>query len=250
MNLEQIFKYNSPPSNFNITRQKIKYERMGGQIPDRFQRLDSLSKDDVIELIKSKKATSKEELLSILFWGIYFEVLARSPKSIRSLIDFIESCDFDKELSNRKKEIINSENPAALFRSFSNEQKIPGLDYAYFTKLFFFYREAHNKSTYPIMDKWLCRAWCAIDGSINKNRIVFDTYFSNTNNSFSGILQRQKPQGYQNYVEFINCLATSQQLEASEVEAKLFGQDLRCSNGNYNPRIEYLNWAVDQRITV
>jgi hypothetical protein len=43
--------------------------------------------------------------------------------------------------------------------------------------MFFFYREAEGLSTYPILDKWLCMAWCAVDGTLNENTRVYDTYF-------------------------------------------------------------------------
>lgn len=55
-------------------------------------------------------------------------------------------------MDNIKVIIINSKSPSQLFKKFTREYKIPGLNYAYFTKLFFFYREANEKTTYPILD--------------------------------------------------------------------------------------------------
>lgn len=268
--LEQILESPDFPSNFSITEQKEIFSKLGGNLPLYFENIDEISKEDVIELIKEGTQSNKEELLAILFWGVYFKAVKEKPK--KSFIDFMKSENFDVFMEYAKKEIIDSDSPSDLFKKFSKRYKepktkkykiptkkefeskvkafkIPGIQYAYFTKLFFFYREAlaPKKPTYLILDKWLSRAWCAIDGTMNNNTAVLDSFYSNV---FDGTLSKQKPLAYSEYTEFMKNLATDKEINIIRIEEKLFGVDLKISNRNnlFNPRNEYINWAEINKI--
>lgn len=244
--LEEILNLPEFPSNFNIEDQKKTFSNFGGNLPMFFHNKNEISKTEVIELIGSKKHNHKIELIAILFWGIYFKVMARSPKSILSLVKFIESDKFENEMNGRKMKIVESEKPSELFKSFQKELHIPGLDYAYFTKLFFFYREAlvPQIQTYPILDKWLSNAWCALDGSINNNIQVYNRFYkAKTNHFFDGTLKRDKPQAYKSYIEYMNNLVENRDMDIIALEEKLFGAD-RTKYKENNPRNLYRGWAV------
>jgi hypothetical protein len=204
-----------------------------------------LSKTDVIEIIKDASSTPRDEFLAILFWGAYFRVTARSPRTQRALVGFIADKNFDAAFAQIKTAILKCDDPESLFRSFSyrGKFKIPGLSYAYFTKLFFFYREAEDLSTYPILDKWLCMAWCAFDGTLNQNTRVYDTYFRSPKSESSFLLRRKPAQAYGEYVAFMSETSNHYGLSVADFEEKLFGRDLRVEPNSFNPRNEYKTWA-------
>lgn len=234
-------------SNFDITNQKNKYLSLSKNLPEFLINKSSLSKNEVIEIIKNKNHDNKTELLSILFWGIYFEVITKK-KDIISIIKFIESDSFEKKMSDIKNTIIDSKSPSQLFKKFERELKIPGLGYSYFTKLFFFYREAYGKTTYPILDKWLSNAWCAIDGATNKNTEVYNKFYKGASKpKFDGALKRSKDKAYGIYVKFMEETAKREDITIVHLEEKLFGAHLSKYPIN-NPRTIYRDWALKNNI--
>lgn len=249
IDLDQILKYPSASSH-SVAYEVSQSNSFGCELPAylrEFLKEDSkLSKTDVIEIIKDASSTPRDEFLAILFWGAYFRVTALSPKTQRALLDFILDQNFDTELAQVKTAILESDDPESLFRSFSyrGKFKIPGLSYAYFTKLFFFYKEAEGLSTYPILDKWLCSAWCAVDGTLNQNTRVYDTYFrSSKSKEPSFLLRRKSAQAYGEYVAFMSETSNHYGLSVADFEEKLFGRDLRVEPNSFNPRNEYKAWA-------
>ena len=248
IDLDQILKYPSASSH-SVAYEVSQSNSFGCELPAHLRELlkedCKLSKTDVIQIIKDASATSKDEFLAILFWGAYFRVTARSPRTQRALIGFIADQNFDTALAQMKSAILKSDDPESLFRSFSYRAKfkIPGLSYAYFTKLFFFYREAEGLSTYPILDKWLCSAWCAIDGALNQNTRVYDTYFRSPKSESSFLLRRKSAQAYGEYVAFMSDTSKRYGLSVADLEEQLFGRDLRVQPNSFNPRNEYKAWA-------
>jgi hypothetical protein len=252
IDLDQILKYTSASSH-SVAYEVSQSNSFGCELPAYLRELlkedCKLSKADAIEIIKDASSTSKDEFLAILFWGAYFRVTARSPRTQRALVGFISDRNFDTALTQIKSAILKSDDPESLFRLFSyrGKFKIPGLSYAYFTKLFFFYREAEGLSTYPILDKWLCMAWCAVDGTLNGNTRVYDTYFrkdiesAESDSSFQ--LLRKTAQAYGEYVAFMSETSNHYGLSVADFEEKLFGRDLRVEPNSFNPRNEYKTWA-------
>lgn len=254
--IDEILNLPSVPSSFNIEDEKKKFIEYGGTLPEYFEGKNGLTKDEVIEIINSKRFSNKVELLAILFWGIYFKVMARSPKSIASVVEFIQSDSFKNKMNKRKNAIINSSNPKSLFKKFDGHLKVPGLGYAYFTKLFFFYRQAlvPEGQTFLILDKWLSNAWCAIEGSKNSNTEVFDRFYkAKTDHWFDGTLKRKKPEAYKSYLDFMDTLRnglseeSEHEISLIDLEEKLFGSDLK-QNPYDNPRVLYRKWAEKQSI--
>ena len=248
VNLDQILKYPTASSH-SVDYEVSQYNSygcklsayLGGLLKDGCK----LSKTDVIQTIKNPSATPRDEFLAILFWGVYFRVTARSPRTQRALVDFILDPNFDAALARIKSAILKSDDPVSLFRSFSwkGELKIPGLNYAYFTKLFFFYREAGGLSTYPILDKWLSMAWCAIDATLKKNTRVYNTYFRGSKSGGGILLSRRSAQAYGEYVTFMAEASQRHGLGVADFEEQLFGRDLRAQPNHFNPRNEYMAWA-------
>ena len=248
--IQEILKLPDFESNFEIESQKEKFRQFDKDLPDFLQDRSKLSKTGVIEIIKTKSYSRRDELLSILFWGLYFKVLARNPNSIRALMEFMSKDDFKSEMDRRVDLILESKNPSELFDSFTKNEKIPGLGYAYFTKLFFFYREAlqPNGQTFPILDKWLGIAWCAISSTDNNNDSVYKNYYKPaSSNVLEGALQRRKPEAYHQYVKFMNDLSQRENIQVKNLEEKLFGADLKKHPEN-NARHFYKNWAISKNI--
>lgn len=248
IDLDELLKYSSTSSHsvdYEVKQYKRFASESGFKLPAYLRELlkedCKLSKTDVIEIIKDASATPRDEFLAILFWGAYFRVTARSPRTQRALVDFISDQNFETALAQVKTAILESDDPESLFRSFSyrGKFKIPGLSYAYFTKLFFFYREAEELSTYPILDKWLCMAWCAIDGTLNQNTRVYDTYFRSPKSESSFLLRRKPAQAYGEYVAFMSETSNHYGLSVADFEEKLFGRDLRVEPNKLDSAVAY-----------
>lgn len=249
--IDLILNLKSIPSEFSIEADKSKFINYGGTLSDFWQNRNSISKEDVTNIIRSNKCSRKDELLAILFWGVYFTVIsATNGKSISKLIQFINNENFETEIDKRVAAIVDSNSPSELFSKFQNEYKIPGIDYAYFTKLFFFYRLANNQEPYLILDKWLSMAWCALEGNENKNTYVFNTFYkAKTDYMFDGVLKRKKPQAYGEYLTFMKRISLANNIDIITLEEKLFGTDLKKMQSN-NPRLLYKNWALENNIPI
>ncbi len=244
--LKDILHYENFSFVFDIQNEKNKFINYGGNLSDFWTDKRDISKQSVINSLRSEELSLKDEFLSILFWGVYFSSVKKNPAT--TLIKFTNSKNFDVDFNKCKSEIINSDSPFELFKKFQKELKIPGIDYAYFTKLFFFYRLANNKEPYLILDKWLSMAWCAIDGSQNNNSEIFIKYFkSNIDFCFDGVLKRQKPLAYQNYILFMKQISLNQNMDIVTLEEKLFGGNLK-QYPDKNPRNLYKQWALQNNI--
>ena len=249
IDLDQILKYPTA-SSYSVDYEVSQYSSFECKLPSYIGKLlkddGKLSKTDVIQTIKDVSAMPRDEFLAILFWGAYFRVTARSPRTQRALVGYIADKNFDTALARIKSAILKCDDPESLFRSFSwkGDLKIPGLSYAYFTKLFFFYREAEGLSTYPILDKWLCMAWCAIDGTLNGNTRVYDAYFrSSKSKEPSFLLLRRSAQAYGEYVAFMSETSKRCGLTVADFQEEISGRDLRVQPNSFNPRNEYKAWA-------
>jgi hypothetical protein len=229
---------------FSIVAQRDRINNLNLEFPTVFNTINTLSRNDVVNIILSDEYTNREKLFAILFWGIYFEVAQKSPKMI--FLHWINLEGSDLEIQRRFDIIIEADSPSKLFRQFQRELKIPGLDYAYFTKIFYFVRKSFDMPIYPILDKWLMCAFTAISAEMNGDLNVFNKYMSRTNHEliFDGIIRRQKPQCYEDYVNFMSVISMERNIFIDELEEKLFGIDRSQDQTLNNPRIKYLSWAV------
>lgn len=247
--IESILNSPGVQAPFFITPQLRRLKNLHLEYPDYYDSIESLSRGDVTEILSSETRTYKEKLFAILLWGIYFEVAQKGPK-----VEFIKWIGQEKSESEIKKRfdaITDSDSPKKLFDIFQKELKIPGLGYAYYTKIFYFVRKSKKKSIYPILDKWLMCAFTAISGTLNGDTNVFNKYMSKADqNIFDGGLRRKKPECYEEYVQLMTSLATERGIEVDYLEEKLFGVDLRCDRSSNNPRNMYRDWAVNNGFEV
>jgi hypothetical protein len=247
--IDEILNLPQAQAPFVITPQLRRIENLNLEFPDYFEGIESLSRDDVTEILSSERRTYKEKLFAILLWGIYFEVAQKGPKV--NLINWVEQENSESEIKIRFDEIANSDSPKKLFEVFQKDLKIPGLGYAYYTKIFYFVRKAEGKSIYPILDKWLMCAFTAISGTLDGNTNVFKKYMKKAGqNIFDGGLRRKKPECYVEYVQLLTSIASEKNIEVDYLEEKLFGVDLRCDRSANNPRNMYRDWAIKNGLKI
>lgn len=243
MDIDKIISF-KPNSSFSIEREKVTFVKMGGNLSKNLSDLKELDRGKVLDIISSPKFGPIDEFIAILFWGIYFQVSYKKPA--QSLINWLSHPSASEEIEKRKQAIIHSENPADLFKDFDykGKFKIPGISYAYFTKLFYFYRKSEDKYVYPIMDKWLSIAWVVIDNELTEGHDVYEKYFKNNENKL-GYLRRKKRYAYSDYTQFIHSLSSKYNESPSQIELSLFGEDLKSNKNEENPRIMYKEWALN-----
>ena len=215
------------------------------------QRITKLNRTSLIEICNENKFNSKEKVLLILCWGIYFTVVS-SQNSLngRRLIEFINETD-ESFFNNLILEIRNTnENDKSslilLFQKFNKEFKINGIRYPYFTKLFFFFSK---NNSLPIMDKWLTKSFIYLvlnDSKINqfeKKEITNSIYQKNPlleNKSFN--VKRTPSDFYFLYVTYLNQIAKLLNIRLGDLETFLFGWNLKEKsklNEYTNPRVVY-----------
>lgn len=247
--LDEILEMNREQAPFLITPQLKRIKNLNQEYPKYFDGVESLSRENVSDIMSSESRSYKEKLFAILLWGIYFEVAQKGPKV--SLIHWIEKENSESEIKKRFEEILASDSPKKLFKMFENEMKIPGLSYAYYTKIFYFVRKAGAKSIYPILDKWLMCAFTALNGNLNGDINTFNKYMKESGkNVFDGALRRKKPECYEEYVGFMTSIAQEKNIEVDKLEEKLFGVDLRCDRSINNPRNIYRDWAINNGLDI
>ena len=241
--IEVILSNQVTQESFKIEGQLRRIDKLGFQYPSYFNDIKALNREAVVGIVQSSQHSYREKLLAIMFWGIFFEVVMKSGKL--KFLDWINKEGAEAEIERRFSEIEQSSDPADLFRRFEKSLKIPGLGYAYYTKIFFFIREASKKSAYPILDKWLMMAFIAVHGSENQSLELYKRYMKKSDeNIFDGILRRKKSEAYKEYVAFLHSLASEHKLSVNEVETRLFGRDLRKDTSPTNSRVLYQKWAV------
>ena len=149
-------------------------------------------------------------------------------------------------------EIINTNDEFELKKIFEKYQtiyKIDGIDYAYFTKLFFFF--SLNNSL-PILDNWLTKSFIFLtinDSNLNENekkeitKPIFEKNpFEENNSSFRIKQVKKRPEFYFRYVLYLSKKSKELDVSISELETFLFGWDLtqkEIIKEYTNPRIIY-----------
>ena len=246
--LNRVLELQANQAPFDIKPQLRRIQNMKMGYPEMFDKLEPLSREDLKEIVSSTNHSYKDKLFAILLRGIYFEVVQKGPKL--KLLEWINQDDSEDEIGKRFKAISESNSPRTLFKSFQNEFKIPGLGFAYFTKIFYFVRKAEGKTVYPILDKWLICAYTAISAEIEGNLNTFIKYMKEPGRyNFDGGLRRKKPECYENYVHLMTTTSEERGIDIDVLEEKLFGVDLRRDSSMHNPRNMYRNWAVNSALS-
>jgi hypothetical protein len=209
----------------------------------------SINRKELNEIIQSDLFDNKEKTFLILCWGIYFTVSYKKNKVL--LLNFFNKKDvrfFDSFVLNIKKCDSESKTDVVkLFSSFEKEFKLPGIGYAYFTKLFYFFSV---KNDFPILDKWLVKSYVYLlnsDDSIeNRQNILLCVYNKNPiieNKDFR--IKRKKGEFYFSYLSLLKSYCSKYNLTITQIETFLFGWDLGSSVdsiGYVNPRILYQSY--------
>ena len=105
--INKILSYDSFLSEFDIENQKVIFSKYSDSLPDYFLNKNTISKDDVINIISDGENSKKTEFLAILFWGVYFVVI-KKEETISSLINFINKSDFEKIIEENISLILNN----------------------------------------------------------------------------------------------------------------------------------------------
>jgi hypothetical protein len=265
--VKEIIEKSTVKTSFNITEGKNRVKNLKNEInskegaqlneklPPYLEEKDFISKEEIIELIKSKKYGRKTEVYSILLWGVYFHAVP-NKETKKELLKYIESKDFHELIEIIISEIIKSDDSNVLFKSFKEDKEfqIPGIDYAFFTKFFFFYRIAlaPEKQTYLILDKWLSIAWCMIELMSNNTEIINNFYGKRSKGKLY-VDGRLKNNNYVNsnvygeYLKFMIRLSKEFSISVIELEEKLFGHNLT-EKFPFNPRNVYKKTALEENI--
>lgn len=233
---------------FDITTEKNIAKKLDAHIiPSELHAIDSLNRDKVTEIIKSSNYSVKSEFLAILFWGYFFQVNYKNNQL--RLLNWLKEPDSTQKLELIKNTIQESDDPNNLFRCFTNQKqlKIPGLGYAYFTKLFYFYTRERNKIL-PILDKWLSLGWIVLSAELNGDDDVL-FYYKNKDNRL-GSMKRKQSLGYAKYVKFMDDTAKKFNTSIESLEIAMFGSDLRVHTDDNNIRNHYIVWLTKNNFTV
>lgn len=210
----------------------------------------------LIQLVKSNKFSIKEQILLVFSWGIYFSLMKNTNgNTLKNFIEFLNSKD-DNYFLKIKETIQNTDSNCEsqvvqLCDKFFNEFKIPGISYAYFTKLFFFFSDGNNL---PILDNWLSKAFVFLilnDETLSehvKKRLTKSIYKTNPfvekNKVFRIKSNKNVGETYFNYVQYLTKKSELLEVTICELETFLFGWNLKVKNSaDYlNPRITYNNF--------
>jgi hypothetical protein len=166
---------------------------------------------------------------------------ARNQSNCRALIKFFNDTP-DNFFENIRDNIYastwkNNNELGELFKKHTaGEFQIPGIKYAFFTKLFFFFSK---DNTLPILDKWLLTAYVFLlknEGNTTLEEINYNMNF---------LLTKKKENAYCLYVRYMNEIANSFHIPLNNLETFLFGWPYNKKNTlapYLNPRITYKNY--------
>jgi hypothetical protein len=216
----------------------------------------NLNRNDIIKLINSPDFSSKEKIVIILSWGIYFSYFFKMNQfHVQKFIQFLntrEELFFDKLIFEIQSiDFENRDGILQLYKKFQTVYKIDGIGYAYFTKLFFYFSK-HN--SLPILDNWLTKSFIFLilnDQSISETDLKFilkSIYntdpFKEKNKNFRIKSLSRQPEFYYLYVKYLNDKSKLFNISTNELETFLFGWDLtkKIQCDYINPRIIYNNF--------
>ena len=200
--------------------------------------IDLTNRSDIIHWANNNSFSDKELTVIIFCWGSYFSIMRKNPNTLKNFLRFsndkdedffsvIRSRIFSLQWNNNK--IIED-----IFKShLIGDAKIPGIDYPFFTKLFFFFSPDNRL---PILDKCLLKSFVYL---IQHDDNITHKSFS-INKNFT--LGSNKHKTYSYYVQYLNAIAESHNITINDLETFLFGWRLNIKKSPFpyeNPRIIY-----------
>ena len=208
------------------------------QFPDR-----DMQRRHIVELIRTDPYTG---FIAAMMWG---GIGANRPSTkggtdtpFRRLLEHPKP-EVEKAIKHAKT-LIREGKLVQLFRDFSpgGRHKLPGLDAAYFTKLFFFLGEAETEPIplQPLIwDKWTSNAHCALLIQLldTGERLLYPGINRYLKNGVSLPHGHARAELYQRYVEDFNAWAKHLGVTPGKLEEFVFGMSLKQDNTLDNPRI-------------
>lgn len=200
---------------------------------------------DVIKLFnKDKKYLG---FVSAMIWG---GINASRPKESGNFetIDLyrllnVKRSRVEEVIQNVENYLINGEIKEC-FQYLTNDGKIDGIGYPYFTKLMYFVGQANNdiKVKALIFDKWTSNAYLALLINSNNFKKVKDFYTGKIDNKGKIVgIRSNIANVYYNYVEDMDKWAFQIGITPSKLEEFIFGSSLKIDKSEFNPRNELWN---------
>lgn len=132
----------------------------------------------------------------------------------------------------------------------NGRHRIPGIGYAYFTKIFFFAGQANTEIKIKplIFDKWTSNAFFALLAQTHPNdickyfRVVNDGEKTGSPGHVSLRSGEKLIDAYVRFVKLMNYWATRISASPDKLEEFVFGYDLRSGSRDKNPRMEL--WKI------
>jgi hypothetical protein len=227
---------------FNVVQQLNK------EFPDQ-----KIFRSDVVRLFKEDQIYLA--FIAAMVWGGINASRPRAGTEGKEYTNFYGALSCDQELilnaiSSAKKYFINDD-LATPFKDMriNGKYKISGIDYSYFTKIFFFLGQSDDQIKVKplIFDKWTKNAFFALLSQSDPDCIpnYFISLKKNQNNDKPGevvVKYRKLSETYDFYVRCMNHWAVELGVTPDMLEQFVFGKDLRVDKSASNPRNEL--WKI------
>lgn len=201
-----------------------------------------IQRGDVIKLFKKDKKYLG--FVSAMIWG---GINASRPKESGNFetIDLyrllnVKRSRVEEVIQNVENYLINGEIKEC-FLYLTDEGKIDGIGYPYFTKLMYFVGQANNSVEVKplIFDKWTSNAYLALLINSNNLKKVKDFYTGRIDNENKLVgIRNQIANVYNNYVTDMDKWAFQIGITPSKLEEFIFGSSLKIDKSDFNPRNE------------
>lgn len=207
-----------------------------------------IHRSDIVDLFKHEKKYLG--FIAAIVWGgilagrpgrgqdkrtHFLKVLSFPEKIIEVAIKDTESCFINNDLATPFKNMMNK-----------GKYKIPGVGYAYFTKIFFFLGQANDAIKFKplILDKWTSNGFFALLSQTYPEKVY--GLFSKIGEGNPGEVRLRSGETlakvYSLYVDLMNKWSKNIKVTPDKLEEFIFGFHLRRGSQENNPRREL--WQI------
>jgi hypothetical protein len=229
------------------------------------ERFPNLKKSPIQRKQVSDLFKNKEYYLGFIAAMIWGGINASRPRKVKKSdkenneIAKFETIDFYKLLKQNpihvaviikqvEKYIIQGKNKECFEYLLSDNGKLQGVGYAYFTKLMYFLGH-HNplvKTKPLIFDKWTSNAYFALLIDSNQVEKINQFYTKSIDPKYKTVgLTSLKSSAYNSYINDMKIWANKLGVSASKLEEFIFGISLRKNNTKTNPRNQLWNKILE-----